>query len=62
MKQQFVVVVVNLGIGGDVMKIRDPMGLVGVTSKSLLRDQEVGLFELVLDVSTGWEWETTLEV
>lgn len=56
------VVLVNLGIRGNVMKIRDPMGLVGVTSKSLLRDQEVGVFELVLDILTGWERETTLEV
>jgi len=57
-----VVVVVNLGVWGDVMKIRDPVGLVGVTSESLFGDQEVGLFKLVLDVSTGWEREATLDV
>lgn len=62
MKQQFVVVVVNLGIGSNVVEIRDPMGLVRVAGKGLLRDQEVGVIELVLDVLTGWERETAFEV
>lgn len=62
MKQQLVVVVVNLGVWGDVMEIRDPVGLVGVTSESLFGDQEVGLFKLILDVLTGWEREATLDV
>lgn len=56
------VVLVNLGIGCDMMKVRDPVGLVGVTGESLLGNQEVGVLELVLGVSTGREREAALEV
>lgn len=56
------IVLVNLGIGCDMMEVRDPVGLVGVPGEILLGDQKVGVLELVFSVSAGREREAALEV
>jgi len=57
-----VLVLVDLGIRCNVVKVRDPVGLVGITGEGILGDQQVGVIELVIDVPTARQREASFRM
>lgn len=53
---------INLGIGRDMMKVRDPVRLAGIAAEGTLREYDALVFELFFDVFTGWQREAAIEI